>query len=72
MIRRAASLMASGVHAICLLALSDDGAPGYDACNVAALADLEIPAFACTPDLFPSLMAAAIQRPRFFRPCGWK
>ena len=62
MIRRAASLAASGVNAICLLALSDDGAPGYDARNAAALADLGIPAFACTPDLFPSLMAAAIQR----------
>ncbi len=62
MIRRAASLAASGVNIICLLALSDDGAPGYDARNAAALADLGIPAFACTPDLFPSLMAAAIQR----------
>ena len=28
----------------------------------AALAALGIPAFACTPDLFPDLMAAAIQR----------
>lgn len=62
MIRRAASLVASGVNVICLLALSDDGAPGYDARNAAALADLGIPSFACTPDLFPSLMAAAIQR----------
>ena len=62
MIRRAASLASSGVNTICLLALSDDGAPGYDARNAAALADLGIPAFACTPDLFPSLMAAAIQR----------
>lgn len=62
MIRRAASLAASGVNTICLLALSDDGAPGYDARNAAALADLGIPAFACTPDLFPSLMAAALQR----------
>ncbi len=28
--------------------------------HAAALADLGIPAFACTPDLFPDLMAAAI------------
>jgi hypothetical protein len=28
----------------------------------ALLAELGVPAFACTPDLFPDLMAAAIQR----------
>ncbi|MFN8566200.1 MAG: hypothetical protein U0Z44_01490 [Kouleothrix sp.] len=28
----------------------------------AALAALGVPAFACTPDLFPDLMAAAINR----------
>ena len=43
--------------------LSDQGAPFYDARNATALADLGIPAFACTPDLFPGLMAAAIQKP---------
>ena len=45
-----------------LLALSDDGAPGYDHTNAAAFAALGAPAFACTPDLFPDLMAAAIAR----------
>jgi len=45
-----------------LLALSDDGAPMYDHENAAAMAALGSPAFACTPDLFPDLMAAAIQR----------
>ena len=30
--------------------------------QVLALAALGIPAFVCTPDLFPELMAAAIQR----------
>lgn len=62
MIRRAAELVASGVRMVCLLTLSDDGAPAYDAKNAAALADLGIPAFACTPELFPGLMAAAIQK----------
>ena len=62
MIRRAAELVASGVRMVCLLALSDEGAPAYDAGNAAALADLGIPAFACTPELFPGLMAAAIQK----------
>jgi len=62
MLRRAAELAGSGVQVICLLALSDQGAPGFDRHNAAALADMGIPAFACTPDLFPDLMAAAIQR----------
>jgi hypothetical protein len=43
-----------------LLALSDDGAPVFDQQNAAALADLGVPAFACTPDAFPELLAVAI------------
>ena len=62
LIKRAASIVTSGVSLITLLALSDDGAPMYDHQNAAALAELGSPAFACTPDKFPSLMAAAIQR----------
>jgi hypothetical protein len=54
--------VASGVQVICLLALSDAGAPSYDTGNATALASLGIPSFACTPDLFPGLMAAAIQQ----------
>jgi Mg-chelatase subunit ChlD len=60
--QRAAQLVASGVNVVCLLALDDQGAPAYDHANAAALAALGIPSFACTPDLFPELMAAAIQR----------
>ena len=62
MLRRAADLTASGVNMVCLLALSDDGAPGHDPELAAALANLGVPAFACTPELFPDLMAAAIQK----------
>ena len=58
----AASLVASGVQVVALLALTDEGAPAYDHDNAAALAELGVPAFACTPDLFPDLMAAAIER----------
>ncbi|MEU4193203.1 VWA domain-containing protein [Kribbella sp. NPDC026611] len=61
MLRRARSLVESGVQVIALLALADSGTPSYDAENAAALADLGVPAFACTPDLFPDLMAAAIR-----------
>jgi Mg-chelatase subunit ChlD len=62
LLKRAASIVSSGASLITLPALSDDGAPTYDHENAAALADLGSPAFSCTPDLFPSLMAAAIQR----------
>lgn len=62
MLQRAADLVAAGVTVVVLLALSDEGAPAYDHDNAAALAALGIPAFACTPDLFPELMAAAIER----------
>ena len=47
---------------VALLALSDEGRPAYDQENAAALAALGAPAFACTPDLFPDLMAAAIEK----------
>ncbi len=62
MLRRAAELVASGVQVVCLLALSDKGAPSFDQQNAASLAHIGIPAFACTPELFPDLMAAAIQK----------
>jgi Mg-chelatase subunit ChlD len=59
---RAAELKKSGVNVVCLLALSDQGTPVYDHDNAQAFAELGIPTFACTPDLFPELMAAAITR----------
>jgi hypothetical protein len=62
MVKRAASLVQSGVHVVCLLALNDQGAPSYDQNHAAEFASLGIPSFACSPDLFPDLMAAAIQR----------
>ncbi len=62
MLKRAAALVGSGVQLVVLLALSDKGAPSYDHTIAAALAGLGAPAFACTPDLFPDLMAAAINR----------
>ncbi|MBX6765713.1 MAG: VWA domain-containing protein [Actinomadura rubrobrunea] len=62
MLQRVAALTAAGVQVIALLALSDEGAPAYDRENAAALAALGVPAFACTPDAFPDLMAVAVQR----------
>jgi Mg-chelatase subunit ChlD len=62
MLHRIQAMSDSGVQVVVLLALSDTGAPSFDHENAAALAAMGIPAFACTPDLFPDLMAAAIQR----------
>ena len=62
LLRRASELVESGVQFITLLALSDEGAPAYDAQLAAKLAALGVPSFACTPDAFPQLMAAAIRR----------
>ena len=62
MLKRVAAMKASGVQFVTLLALSDEGAPAYDREHAAALAALGTPAFACTPDLFPEVMAAAIEK----------
>ncbi|XVJ68221.1 MAG: VWA domain-containing protein [Rhizobacter sp.] len=62
LLQRAVELVESGVQFITLLALSDEGAPSYDHGLAAKLAALGVPSFACTPDAFPELMAAAIRR----------
>ena len=62
LLRRANELVEAGVQFITLLAVSDEGAPAYDAELAAKLAALGVPSFACTPDAFPQLMAAAIRR----------
>ncbi len=60
--QRVASIAASGARMITLLALDDAGAPSYDHAVAGTFTALGVPAFACTPDLFPDLMAAALQR----------
>lgn len=62
LLSRAKELVDSGVQFVTLLALSDEGAPAYDRALAAKLAALGVPSFACTPDAFPGLMAAAIRR----------
>ncbi|MCF3181295.1 VWA domain-containing protein [Streptomyces polychromogenes] len=62
MLKRVAAMKAAGVEFVALLALSDEGAPAYDREHAAALAALGAPAFACTPDLFPEVMAAALEK----------
>ena len=60
--KRFASIVASGVQLIVLPALNDDGAPSYDKSHAEFLETLGIPTFACTPDKFPELMAAALSK----------
>lgn len=62
LLQRAAELVQSGVQFIALLALSNEGRPFYDRELAARLAALGVPSFACTPDVFPGMMAAAIRR----------
>ena len=56
------SLVNSGVQLIVLPALNDDGAPSYDKNHAEFLANIGVPTFACTPDRFPDLMAAALSK----------
>ncbi len=56
------SLVNNGVQLIVLPALNDDGAPSYDKSHAEFLANIGVPTFACTPDKFPDLMAAALSK----------
>jgi hypothetical protein len=62
LLRRVRGIKAGGAVVICLLALSDAGAPCFNGTLAAQLSDLGVPCFACTPDLFPGLLSAALQR----------
>src|SRR5215212_134911 len=60
MLRRVRELINAGVTVVALLALSDSGAPSYDHEHAAALTELGVPVFGCTPDHFPELLAVAL------------
>lgn len=62
LLQRTAHIVDSGATMVCLLALSDEGRPSYDHELGAQLSVLGAPSFACTPELFPDLMAAAITK----------
>jgi hypothetical protein len=61
LVRRLGELAAAGVKAICLLALSDAGAPCYSEPLARKLAALGIPCFACSPQRLPDLVEAALR-----------
>jgi Mg-chelatase subunit ChlD len=60
--KRTKTLTEAGVQIVVLLALNDEGAPSFDHGNAEFMASLGIPVFACTPDKFPDLMAAALSK----------
>jgi len=60
--KKAVELTAAGVQVVVLLALNDEGAPSYDHTNAQFFSDLGVTVFACTPDEFPDLMAAALSK----------
>ncbi|MBK1833513.1 VWA domain-containing protein [Roseibacillus ishigakijimensis] len=62
MFKTAARLVESGVTLITLLALSDEGQPWYSESHARKMSSLGVPVFACTPDQFPDLMAAALSK----------
>lgn len=62
MLRKVSTIKSSGVQLITLLALDDKGSPMFDRFIANEFAKMEVPAFACTPDLFSDLMAAAIKK----------
>lgn len=53
-------LRRSGVQIIALLTLSKEGAPDFNADMAARFQALGVPAFACTPEHFPEVMARAM------------
>ncbi len=61
LVRRLEEMAASGVRALCLLALADDGVPAYDAGLAKKLANVGVPSFACTPKLLPQMLEAVLK-----------
>jgi hypothetical protein len=61
LVRRLGDMVASGVRAICLLALNDSGTPCFDENLARKLASLGIPCFACTPQRLPELLEGALR-----------
>ena len=61
LLRRLEDMKASGVTVISLLAVSDSGSPYYNAHMAQRVSALGIPCFACTPQLLPQLLEAALK-----------
>lgn len=61
LLRRLEEMKTSGVTVICLLAIADGGKPYYDVQMAQKIASLEIPCFACNPQMLPNLLERALK-----------
>jgi hypothetical protein len=61
LVRRMSEMAAAGVKALCLLALSDHGAPYHDERLARKLSGLGVPGFACNPMRLPDLVEGALR-----------
>lgn len=61
MLRRLEEMKESGVTVICLLALAEGGKPYYDAQMAQKIAGMNIPCFACNPQMLPTLLERALK-----------
>jgi hypothetical protein len=60
-VKRMEFLLESGVKAITLLAITDQGQPSYNENLAKKLAELGMPCFGCIPDKLPDLLAAVLK-----------
>lgn len=67
LVRRMEELTASGVKALCLLALSDSGVPSYDEGMARRFTEVGVPCFGCTPKLLPTLLDGALRGKDLFQ-----
>lgn len=61
LVRRMEELVASGVRAVCLLALSDSGVPSHDEGMARRFSEVGVPCFGCTPAMLPTLLEGALK-----------
>jgi hypothetical protein len=60
-IKKMEHILDSGVKAIGLLAISDQGVPSHNETLAKRLADMGMPCFGCTPDHLPELLAGVLR-----------
>lgn len=61
LLRRLEEMKESGVTVVCLLALTESGKPYYDAGMAQKIAGMDIPCFACNPQMLPNLLERALR-----------
>ncbi|MBM80132.1 MAG: hypothetical protein CMJ78_06000 [Planctomycetaceae bacterium] len=60
-VRKMEHLLESGIRAVTLLAISDQGQPSYNENLAQKLSKLGMPCFGCVPDRLPELLAAVLK-----------